>query len=223
MSGTVQAPRISTDDARNLVRLLQEAGCWPAFSAAFGVQRVTELEAGQYQDAQRWIANHKSLVPSTPEHVSELAAYDDAFNPQSVPSRPPGLEALPGGSYDFEIEAAEFTRTLYSKELILRWLLRVLSGERAGLRVEHAYFFRRQQQVDVLGAHLCTLGFDADKWKPQAGRRFSDELPKAVPKMPGIRFHARKETESGSDGKTYHVLYLNARLSGVPMPGPREK
>jgi hypothetical protein len=145
--------------------------------------------------------------------VEELSRYDQDYVPQA--GRRPGLDSLADGDYDFMIQGADLSRTEQKREPILRLELKTLL---AGNVIEHVYFFRTQDNVDRLGADLCTLGFDADQWTSQNGRRFSAELPAAVARLTGVRFRGHKTTVV-KDGKTYHNLYVNARLAGTPMPG----
>ena len=146
----------------------------------------------------------------------ELAAFDNDFNP-SVGGQRPGIETLPDGDYDFEVTSAELTRTEKSNELILRVGLRV-----GGKVVEHAYFFRTQTGVDILGGDLCTLGFDSDQWKPPH-RPFSRELVAAVPRMVGLRFRGRKVTkpDKKEPTKSHANLYVN-QLLGAAGSAPGE-
>jgi hypothetical protein len=135
----------------------------------------------------------------------ELEAFDQDFAP--TPGRRPGLESIADGDHDFEITAAELTRTEKS--------LRV-DGSSV---VEHAYFFRNQTAVDILGSDLCTLGFDADQWKPPA-RPFSRELPDAIARLVGVRFRGKKKTSSNpkDPSKPYTNLYVNQRLDASAPP-----
>jgi hypothetical protein len=145
--------------------------------------------------------------------IDELSRYDQDYVPQA--GRRPGLDSLADGDYDFAIQGADLARTEKTRQPILRLELKVVPG---GQILEHVYFFSEQRNVDRLGADLCTLGFDADQWTAQNGRRFSAELPAAVARLTGIRFRGHKVTVT-KDGKTHHNLYVNARLAGTPMPG----
>lgn len=144
----------------------------------------------------------------------ELSQFDRDFKPE-VRNRP-GLEAIPDGDHDFEISSATLERTEKTSELILRVGLKVLG---TGAVVENAYFFRTQQNVDILGSDLCTLGIDADAWHPPA-RPFSQELPLAVPKLPGRRFRGKKVTKPNAKdpAKPHHNLYVNQLLGNTPTP-----
>lgn len=148
------------------------------------------------------------------ETYDELAAFDQDFKPQA--GRRPGLDVLPDGSHDFQITSAEMARTEKSNDLIMRLGLRVAAS---GLAVEHVYFFRTQQNVDILGSDLCTLGIDADQWRSPA-RPFSRELPAALPRLVGIRFRGKKESKPKKDDPTkfHHNLYVNQRIEGGAAP-----
>lgn len=147
---------------------------------------------------------------------NELSQFSGAFTPAAAMR--PGLDSLADGEYDFEITAAELTRTPKDNELIFRFSLRVIS---TGQTVEKVYFFRSQQNVDFLGADLCALGIDADQWKPPA-RPLEKELPAALPKLRGVRFRGKKVTAANSKdhAKPFHNLYINNRLAAGAMPAP---
>lgn len=145
----------------------------------------------------------------------ELQAFDNDFAPDA--GRRPNLASLADGDYDFEIASAELTRTEKSNEAILRLDLQVAGG---GV-VQHAYFFRNQVAVNILGSDLCTLGFDADLWKaPQ--RPFSRELQAACPRLVGVRFRGKKVTTANKSdpSKPYANLYVNQRLDGAASIAP---
>ena len=143
----------------------------------------------------------------------ELRQFDQQFTPSS--GRRPGIESLPDGDHDFTIISADLGRTEKTNELILRLVLRTASGS----VYEYAYFFRTQQSVDILGSDLCTLGIDADQWKPPA-RPFSSELPLAVPRLVGLAFRGKKKTSPNpkDPSKPFHNLYVNQRLDNTMMP-----
>lgn len=148
------------------------------------------------------------------EQFPELAAFERDFNPSSG-GRKPGLDTLPDGDHDFEILSAELTRTEKTNEAIFRMELRVLGG---GV-VEHVYFFRTQMNVDILGGDLCTLGFDADQWKPPQ-RPLARELANVAPRLRGVRFRGKKVTNPKKDdpNKKYANLYVNQRLAADAPP-----
>lgn len=145
---------------------------------------------------------------------NELAQFDQDAAPAQ--GRRQGLENLADGDYDLEITSAELVRTDKQNELILRVGLKVAT---TGQTVEYAYFFRTQQNVNFLIADLCTLGLDADQWKPPA-RPFSQELPKFTASLRGVRFRGKKVSTPSKDdpNKPYHNLYVNQRLT-TPAQG----
>lgn len=140
----------------------------------------------------------------------ELSRFNDGFSP-NLGFRP-GPEILPDGLVDLQILEAVFDRTFETKELILRLSLRALSGPLAETDFDQTYFMTRSESVARLGGDLKILGFDTDKWKmPQ--RPFSVEIEKALPKLGGIRFRVKKETNwSETNKKFYHNLRINRRL-----------
>lgn len=152
------------------------------------------------------------------EAIEQLGRFDELFNPDT--SRRASIETLPDGDYDFQIVESRFDLTPKEKDLILRVGLKVLGGLQAGSVVERAYWLTTEQPINILGTDLCMLGFDADQWKPANGRSFKKELKATVEdgRLVGLRFRGQKKTKV--DGaKTYHNLYINARLTnGVPPP-----
>jgi hypothetical protein len=149
------------------------------------------------------------------DNYADLEQFDQSYSPQA--GRRPGLDVLPDGDYDFEILDAKLDTTPKQHVRIVRVGLRVTSaGSSQGQTLEHISFLNNQTAIDILGSTLCTLGFDADQWTVASGRPFSKELPKALPRMRGLRFRGTKK--KNQDG--FHNLYYNARLAGMPMPAP---
>ncbi len=152
------------------------------------------------------------------EAAKELARWDNEYTPDA--GQRPGVNSLPVGDYEMEVVYAGFDRTPQSRDLILRAHLRVLAGAAVGMIVEHTYFFDTQKKVDRLGADLCALGFDADQWTAKHRRKFSAELLKALPRLRGVRFRARRTADPGKDGKVWHNLHVNGRLTAPTTNGP---
>jgi len=143
-----------------------------------------------------------------------LDAFEQNFVPQQTGFRP-GLDALPNGAYDMEITDA---RCDYIKsDAVLRLGVRPIGGA----TVERLYWLTTQDNLNGLGADLCVLGFDADKWKAR-GHKLSMMLPPVLAKLPGIRFKATKTSRAGTGaytGKVYHDLCVVTRLAtGNQMP-----
>jgi hypothetical protein len=149
-----------------------------------------------------------------PDDFSDLASFDASYRPES-PIRA-GIDTLSDGDYDFEVRKAELTRTAKTNDRILR--IELLAGGRC---VEWVHFLSTQSSMNQLGADLCVLGFDADRWG-QPGRSVAVELPKAVAQLPGRRFRATKRTDRPTEGqyagRSFHKLYVNALLSGSAVP-----
>jgi hypothetical protein len=142
--------------------------------------------------------------------LEEIGRFDQEYQAAERFSFLPGLEALRDGTHILEIVRAELGRTSKSREAIFKLILRTADG----LHFERAYFFGTQEQVDRLGADLCQLGFDADRWSGKYNRRFSAELAKAIPQLSGIRFQAKKETKaSNNPDKPFHNLYVTILIS----------
>jgi hypothetical protein len=150
------------------------------------------------------------------QDTSWLAQFDSDFRPEQ-PIRP-GLETLSDNQdYDCQITDARLDATRTGQRL-LRVGLRINNGT----VIEHTYWLNTQMDANRLGADLCTLGFDAGQWSAASRRPFSQELPRAIARLPGIRFRARKSSTPGKQGdKVFHNLHLNAVLSGKPLPQAR--
>lgn len=156
--------------------------------------------------------------------IGDLSRFDREFVAQA--NFQPGLDTIDNGPHEFEILSAELGRTKNVSDPILRVNLRVDGG----CVVEWGTPLKTQESANRIGADLCVLGFDAEKWRPSFNRKFSEELGKAVPRLKGIKFKAIKRAEDGSDGKTYHKLLLVMRLTGTangparsaPPPTPRQ-
>lgn len=147
------------------------------------------------------------------EILSEISRYDADYRPDA--GIRPKVDTLPDGDYDFEILDAILGRTQNSNDAILKVGLKV----QGGTVVEKAYFFGDQAAINRLGADLMALGFREFE-RPQS---FSAALKAALPKLKGVRFRARKMTDtSSSNGKTYHNLYIAGRLpaAGAASPPP---
>jgi hypothetical protein len=143
--------------------------------------------------------------------MDAIGQWDREYKPSDGPKVKPGLDTLPDGDYDLEIAYADLGVTSKTNDTILRIGLKVLTGPMAGVTVEKPIFFNSQVSVDILGAELVTLGFDADKWTAANGRRFSQELVRVVPLLRGICFRGHKKRNE-SNGEVYHNLYVNAKL-----------
>lgn len=153
--------------------------------------------------------------------MSDEAIFDEIgrFNQgyQASATTRPKLDTLPKGGYDLEIVSTEVARTPKSGDVILRMHCKIIAGlAGVGSVIEISYFFRTQENVNYLGADLCTLGFDADQWT--GSRPFNAELKKALPQLPGIRFRGQKDETVGKDGKPYHNMYIKSKLPGASRP-----
>lgn len=143
----------------------------------------------------------------------DLDSFGAGYQPQA--GFRPGADTLADGDYDCEIVDAALD--FIKGDRVLRLGLRTSIGR----VVEYLYWLNRQEAVNRLGADLCVLGFDADRWGSANNRPLSVELPKAVAKLKGVRFRATKSSRQGSGlnaARTFHDLYINCRLDGRPMP-----
>jgi hypothetical protein len=153
--------------------------------------------------------------PDLPENdFADLDSFGGEYKPQAAFR--PNLETLPNGEYDCEV--VEATLDKINNDRIIRVALRVGPGR----VVEHLYWLNKQEGINRLGAELCVLGFDADRWGPAYNRPLSVELPKVVAKLKGMKFRAaktsRKDNRPGYQDRVYHDLHISCRLDGRPMP-----
>ncbi len=151
--------------------------------------------------------------PPQQQSYDDLDSFATDYKPEQ--QRRPDLDGLPDGDYDFEVLDAILDRTTKGTRI-----LKVGIQPQNGLAVNHTYWLDQQDKLNGLAADLCLLGFDAHKWGTQE-RPLSQELPKAVSKLPGIRFRAAKRSNLGTGqhaGRTFHNLYICSRITGKAMP-----
>lgn len=147
------------------------------------------------------------------EDYSDLDNLGGTYAPQHAFK--PGIDTLPDGSYDLEIESATLDRV--NADRVARVGLKIAGGT----SVEWTVWLSRQEGVNGFCADLAVLGFDTDKWGPANNRLISVELPKAVSRLKGIRFRGSKTHREGKGtnlGKVYHELRVLCRLDSRPMP-----
>lgn len=142
----------------------------------------------------------------------------EQFDNDAIPEQGfrPGIDCLVNGNYDFTVIDAELKDNPQSGDKILELGIR----PDGGCAFTWAHFLNRQDNVNRLLAVLVTLGFDADRWHPKYGKRFSVELPNAIRWLPGRRFKGTKRSRDAKDGsgKVYHDLYVNARIPDQQQP-----
>lgn len=154
--------------------------------------------------------------------MTDLERFDETFVPQS---RGGGnkydLTKLPDGEMEFTVLCAELTKTPKRGDTIFRLDLQIDTGGARGQVAEKVYFFDDPSKVDQLGADLLKLGFPTDTWNARHGKRFSQEFPRAVRRMRGLRFKAMKQnSDPDSKGKVYGNLYLVNRIGDIPPEAP---
>ena len=148
----------------------------------------------------------------------DLEQFDGEFVPQQNPNFQPGLDTIADGSYDWTILHASLDLTPRTQDRLLRLELKC---EQTTQVVQHTYFLTGVDRVNMLGGDLATLGFEVGTWTAEHGKKFSQELPKAVAELPGIRFKGTKKANPGKNDptKVYHNLYVNSRIPGrVEVP-----
>lgn len=150
--------------------------------------------------------------------TAALSDFDSGFSTETPGGdRRPGVESLEDGDYDFEIRSA--TLEMLADKPVLRLGLQV--GSRL---LDHLFWIDSQVKANIVGAFLVGLGIPADEW-----RQFSQELPKVVGSLRGMRFVGTKKTNQSKDGsKDFHNLYVKSVIGGsrgraAPRPAPAQQ
>lgn len=147
--------------------------------------------------------------------------FDDFFSP-SEPKKFLNINDLPVGDYEFGIVKAEPAVLQKTGEKIVDFQLKVAKGPMQGSTVNRTYFFRSDMAVNMFGADLVLLGLPAQTWTKEHGKKFSVEMPKALPTLNGKTFRGSIKESQGKDGKTYKNLRIGGIVNGAPkveMPG----
>ena len=147
-----------------------------------------------------------------------LEQFDDVFCPPS--GRKLDVDLVPNGQYEVEIGKAAIEETQKSGDTILKLPLIFRSGNIAGDYTEKPYFFRTHEQAELCGADLRVMGFDVENWTKANGRPLSQELPKAVARMPGLKLKVAKSSRDGQNGKVWHTLAIVERIGPPPADAP---
>ena len=85
-----------------------------------------------------------------------------------------------------------------------------------GSTVSRTYFFRTDMSVNMFGADLVLLGLPAQTWTKEHGKKFSVEMPKALPTLSGKTFRGSIKESNGKDGKVYKNLRIGGIINGAP-------
>lgn len=149
---------------------------------------------------------------------ASLEQFDDTF---TIPTgRRLDGEQIPDGLYEVEIGKAELSETEKSRETILKVPLTFTSGAIVGDYTEKPYFFRSHEQMEKIMGDLKVMGFDVQTWNKEHGKKISEELPKAVDRMPGIKLKVSKSSRKDGQGKMWHNLHIMERVGPPPGEAP---
>lgn len=169
--------------------------------------------------------------------MATLTDFDDDFTTATGNARAGEIELskLPDGEYEFAVKAFAVKDT--SSGPMASMKLEIVSeGPFAGKVVDRPYFFtqenrdtglreKNERALATLRDDLKVLGFDTDNWTKANGRPFSVEINRVGACVADVMLKAKK-TSKVSGTKTYHNLFVNARLSdvdGKPVAfGPKE-
>jgi len=150
------------------------------------------------------------------ETYADLDGYGGDYRPEHAFKA--GIDTLVDADYDCQILGAALDRA--RGDLICRISLKLASGA----TVEWTHWLNKQIGVNAFCADLAVLGFDADRWGPAHNRPLSQEIPKAVARLPGLKFRAHKSSREvpskipGAAATTYHDFRVLCRIDGQPMP-----
>lgn len=122
------------------------------------------------------------------------------------------VENLTDGEYEFEVRKCEFKNIAKKSMAIVSMDIEVISaGKHMGQVVQHGLYIKDADGAARVGKELAILGFDCSEWTRANGRPFSGEIKKVPKVLKGLRFKAKKTTNS-SDDKEFYNLYINKRL-----------
>jgi len=146
------------------------------------------------------------------EFSNDFSSFDNTYNPEST-TRFVNLNDLPQGEYEFLIEEAKLDRIPSTGEAIVRFGLKITKGQMVGSKFDRTYFFRSEQSANYFGSDLVLLGLPAQTWTAANGKKWSVEMPKAVPTLSGKAFKGNiKVTNKG---------YHNLNISGLILEAPK--
>lgn len=152
---------------------------------------------------------------------SLLSQFDNQFVPSD--SNAEGVAALPDGKYILHIKGTKLASvTIKATGVtvpIVRWDYRIEPGSQScvGAEFEHATWLKDQKAANLLGAELLLIGIPTDTW----GTRFSQELPKVLPTLPGVTVVATKESWEWQ-GKKVHALRWESKAAAFTPPPTME-
>jgi hypothetical protein len=147
---------------------------------------------------------------ATPFDLRWMESIDDEYDPRDLGDLK--IEDLTDGDYDMQIMAASAKPLEAKAMLVLELKLEVLTpGKHAGQRYQFSWFIKDKDSAVRVSKDLKRLGFDTDLWTRANDRPFSVEIQKVPRVLRGLRFAAKKKTNTGNDGKTYHNLNINRR------------
>lgn len=153
----------------------------------------------------------------------DLGWLDDVDEEFKLGGKP---EDLTDGEYDFTIRDAKVKNLAAKSKLIIELKLDVLTaGKHQGHEIQHTLYISDKDSAVRVGRDLKTLGFDCDNWTRANDRPFSQEIMKIGKVLRGLMFKGKKQTNKGTDGRTFHNLYIQKRLASDGKPtvlGPAE-
>jgi hypothetical protein len=146
--------------------------------------------------------------------MSDFSEFDDFFSP-SEPKKFLSMNDLPDGQYEFTIKEAKPSTLGKTGEKIVEFSLLIARGPMQGSEFYRTYFFRNDMSVNMFGADLVLLGLPAQTWTKEHGKKFSVEMPKALPSLKGKTFSGSIKTTE-KDGRSYKNLRIGSLVNGAP-------
>jgi len=131
----------------------------------------------------------------------ELAKFDEEFASADTKD----LEQAPDGDYQVSVERVEITRARTSGNAMLRWALRIISGEHAGRLLRRHNMILTPDNLKWLKRDLHTCGLEISTLS---------ELPQNLGKLLDVTLEVAKRTRGENSN-----VYINRRIE-IPGGNP---
>ncbi len=133
------------------------------------------------------------------DHV-DLMQFDEAFA-----TAPAEDEEVPDGRYEVNVEKVELTKSQTSGNPMLKWTLRVISGDHEGRLLWKNNVLASVDNVKWLKADLKKAGLEIEK---------ASDLPANLDRLLDVRLLVTKKSKD-----EFTNIYFNKRLAGPESAG----
>ncbi len=150
--------------------------------------------------------NEPNVSPA-PSDDLDLAHFDDDFAAAEIEKRE--FDELPDGKYQVAVDKVELTRAKTSGNPLLRWTLKVFSGQFAGRLLWRNNVMASRDNIRFLKTDLHVCGLDLEKLS---------DLPANLERLLDIKLEVTRK----SKGENVNV-YFNRRIvlaDDLPATGP---